>query len=348
MNYLKKHGVGDFLNHIFTLAPRMWKTVVPVAAVVFLPAGLAYVMGFNAMGSAMEGISQLRGAAAKDIWPALMPMVTAFAWILGAGVWFAFANSLVNALVTDQAVSLIAANVPDGGAFQRALSHKALTLLGQSLIIASLMTMIILIMYAAVIGVVLLLVAQFGQDMSSTKIGLLTAGLSFALILAFMPAVYWLNTKVSVAPQVAVAEKTGGFIGIGRSFQLVRGHSWRVFGVTFVIGLVIGFALSILTGPIIFIFVLPGYMEFLKNALAGNGGSPESMVMMFKSMSWGIGISFYLQSVAMGLVWPIFQSLLYTDLRIRHGEVQEVLPPPKNPVAPIAITEPGADDAAQN
>ena len=335
MNFLKQHGIGDYLNHIFTIFPKIWKSALPVAALIYLPAGLSYVMGFTSLGSVMENITHLSGQDPSNISATLLPLFGVYAWFILASIFFAFGNALTTALVSDQAIALIKSEQLDGGALRRALSHNALTIVGQGLIVGCLLMVIMTVALGlmAVLGIL-----AFGQNLSSmgsNRMGLAFTGLMFLGFFIMMPVVYWLITKTSVAPQVIIAEKSGAFVGIGRSFHLVRGSSWRVFGVTFVVNLVIGFALGILTGPIIFIFVLPGYMQFLQNMLSGTGYSIDSTVQLFKSMAWGLGISYYIQAIALGLLLPIFKSLLYTDLRIRRNEwLERIELPPQ-----VTITE---------
>jgi hypothetical protein len=65
-----------------------------------------------------------------------------------------------------------------------------------------------------------------------TIVGVL-AGLVALIIPCFILITYW-----SVATQTVVVERTSVFEAFGRSFDLVRGNAWRVFGYILILGLV--------------------------------------------------------------------------------------------------------------
>jgi hypothetical protein len=67
---------------------------------------------------------------------------------------------------------------------------------------------------------------------------LLTAAGAVAGFIAFVIPCFVLITFWSVATQTVVTERTAVFEALGRSFDLVRGNAWRVFGYIVVLGLV--------------------------------------------------------------------------------------------------------------
>ena len=67
---------------------------------------------------------------------------------------------------------------------------------------------------------------------------LLTGAGAMAGLIAFIVPCFVLITFWSVATQTVVTERTTVFESFGRSFELVRGNAWRVFGYILVLGLI--------------------------------------------------------------------------------------------------------------
>jgi hypothetical protein len=70
--------------------------------------------------------------------------------------------------------------------------------------------------------------------------------MSIALPIAFIALIvpfFYLGVKWSMTYAAIVAERTGPFAGMGRSWELTRGHWWRVFG-TLLVVVLITFVLS--------------------------------------------------------------------------------------------------------
>ncbi len=86
------------------------------------------------------------------------------------------------------------------------------------------------------------------------------------------------------------------------------------------VSLVISFELGILTGPISFGLAAPGYFSFLRDSVSGSAPSTESILSLFKSLGWALGISMAITGIVQGTLWPTFLTVLYADLKKRAGE----------------------------
>ena len=83
-------------------------------------------------------------------------------------------------------------------------------------------------------------------------------------MLLVVPGLFLL-TVWAVAPAAVVAERRGAIEAFGRSYELVRGHAWTVFGAIIVAFLIaigvailaaaLGAAIGDLTGRIIFVII---------------------------------------------------------------------------------------------
>lgn len=78
---------------------------------------------------------------------------------------------------------------------------------------------------------------------------LTTIGLFVGLIMCIAPGV-WLYGVWGLAPAALIAESKGPVRSLGRSFELVQGTWWRVFGMLVVAQLLIGVIVGAVTAPI--------------------------------------------------------------------------------------------------
>jgi hypothetical protein len=108
----------------------------------------------------------------------------------------------------------------------------------------------------------------------------------------------------------------------------------------FLMAMLSGFAVTIVTTPLTFLGFWDFYKESFKAMAAGHGGlDPAAMPGALKSMGLGLGISTSVNIALMGLITPIYTTLLYYDLRARNGEFQAPEPGPMSgagaPVEPV-------------
>jgi glycerophosphoryl diester phosphodiesterase family protein len=121
-------------------------------------------------------------------------------------------------------------------------------------------------------------------------------GISFFLL--FIPFVF-LAVKWSVTFAAIVSERAGPFAGLGRSWELTRGHWWRTFGTLLVLAL-ISFVLYFLV-------------------IAGLGGLIAANEDMSK-VTYAV-LSTALTIVLLAILYPLIASIItviYYDLRVRN------------------------------
>ena len=116
------------------------------------------------------------------------------------------------------------------------------------------------------------------------------------LILLIVPGIY-LYVRWYVCAQAAVVEELRGRKALGRSAQLAKGSWWRVFGISIVLGVIVGVAGAGISMPL--------------NALADRVDSGQ-VSLAGRVLSDAITYSFGALSA----------TLLYFDLRSRHDEAE--------------------------
>lgn len=118
-----------------------------------------------------------------------------------------------------------------------------------------------------------------------------------ATVFAVIVAVRW-----SFIVPAVVLEHAGPIRAMGRSWRLVRGSGWRVFGILLLSYVIVGFVSAIIRAPF-------GLGEFL--GLTGSGGA--SVVGAVLS---AVGV--IIASTVTAPLWSGTVVLLYTDLRMRR------------------------------
>lgn len=113
----------------------------------------------------------------------------------------------------------------------------------------ALLSMIVMVIIMIVFAVVAFggLFAFGGAD-SDAGVGMMIL-LLFLAVLALVPLIVWLNTKLLLVPSVLVIEGATLRQALLRSWRLTRRRFWFTFGVAFVIGLIMNIAAQVVSVP---------------------------------------------------------------------------------------------------
>ena len=133
--------------------------------------------------------------------------------------------------------------------------------------------------------------------------GGLLSFLGLVALVGTIAAVLFLAVRAALLVQTISIERVGGSVGFGRSWRIVSGAGWRVFGYTILVALAASF-FSAFVGAVV---------AALLNISTGS---------TFESVATSI-----VQAAVVILVaplGPILMTLLYYDLRWQHGETVPV------------------------
>jgi hypothetical protein len=322
------HTLGDFLNDTFSLVPRIWKFALPVSLAALVPGAVLFAAAMGSFASRIKAIFAQAGSIEGDpsiIFSGIAPLISL--WALASLALF-LGGAYQKAFVCAQAGAALEGRNPGllelaASAFRRAWLRVAV----QDAVVYALAGSIAF----GIVGAIFFpfLFSKLGdiiklKESAGPAIGLIVSFIAVYIgsILAAVAAVWWLRVKTAVSAPAAVLEGANSFAGLGRSLDLTRGRGWRIFGIMFIVSLVISFGLGILTGPITFVVIMPGYFSFLQESISGGTPSPESIVALFSSMSWAVGVTMLVSGLVKGTLWPSFLTLLHADLRIRAGELE--------------------------
>jgi hypothetical protein len=127
--------------------------------------------------------------------------------------------------------------------------------------------------------------------------------LGLVVIVGTIAAILFLAVRTSLLAPAVVIEHVGGTDGFGRTWKLVAGSGWRVFGYLFLTGLLVG-----LLGLLL-------------------GGIPAALLGLTHNTSYDVALTNVIEALV-GIVTaplaPVVLTLLYFDLRWQRGETVPV------------------------
>jgi len=129
--------------------------------------------------------------------------------------------------------------------------------------------------------------------------GGLLAFVGLTVLVGSVAGILFFAVRASLLTQPIIVEQVGGAEGLSRSWRLVAGSGWRVLGYIILIGLM-GIIGSLILGSI-------------PSALLGVNGASVTDVAARTAIE-------AIVAIVLTPISPIFLTLLYFDLRWRHGE----------------------------
>ena len=137
--------------------------------------------------------------------------------------------------------------------------------------------------------------------------------------LAAIPLTVWLSTKLLLVPSILVLERARFREAFVRSWRLTRGRFWVAFGVTFLISLIMGLAMQVVSFPTAML------SSFLGTVIAPTGASEPSAVVgyVFALLAPQVPL-LILQAIAI-VVQSTGGVLVYLDCRMRYEGLDQAL-----------------------
>ncbi|WP_431073442.1 glycerophosphoryl diester phosphodiesterase membrane domain-containing protein [Microbacterium phyllosphaerae] len=172
-----------------------------------------------------------------------------------------------------------------------------------------------------IIVIVFLVIAGFiagGLGGSAEAIGGIVI-LVVLLVLATIPLVVWLTTKLLLVPSILVLEKAKFRDALVRSWRLTRGRFWVAWGVTFLIGAIMGVAMQVVNLPVSLIGSMLGSVI----APTGSADTASIMAFVFALLAPQI-LLLVLQAITL-VVQSSAGTLVYLDSRMRYEGLDQAL-----------------------
>ena len=131
-------------------------------------------------------------------------------------------------------------------------------------------------------------------------------------LLLTLPLTGWLAVMLSVTIPVVVLERRGPAAALGRSWHLVLGSYWRVFGIYFLTYLITSVLSLVISFPL-------GFVSGLTGALSAGGGGTAPVIVAILVIS-EIAIASLTATIESGVL-----VLVYADMRMRKEGMDLVL-----------------------
>ena len=286
--------VGELLDAVFSLYRRNFVLIAAISAIMQVPyAVLTFVVyqltGFNALqgrlqdatnalnnggqGPTPEQVQSLLSIAGNEL------VISGIVSLIGVFIVLPLATAATTRAVSDRYLDRPAAI---GMSYAAALSRLG-ALVVQSLILTLGFAVVAGAAAGAVIGI-----ASAGGAVAVPVAVVLFAGLAVLAIFVYV--------RTSLAAPAIVLERLSGWGGLRRSWSLVRGLFWRMFGIRLLVGIIT----AIISGIVVLVLGLAG---------AGLDASGRFVVQQ---------VATAIASVFISPITYIAITLLYYDARIRR------------------------------
>lgn len=150
------------------------------------------------------------------------------------------------------------------------------------------------------------------------------------LIIVSIVAVIYLVINFAFTVPAIAWEQSAVIDGFKRSWTLVGGNWWRVFGILVLMSLVVSFAVSLVMTPLYIVVLWDFFQAYFELFSSLGGGEPDPQIArnMLSSFGFGFGLVNAIASIIQIIVTPLYTVVLYFDLRARRGEFNQSSPLP--------------------
>ncbi|MDN3443502.1 hypothetical protein [Microbacterium sp. APC 3901] len=143
--------------------------------------------------------------------------------------------------------------------------------------------------------------------------------LVLVLLLAIVPLTVWLTTKLLLVPSILVLERAKFRDALVRSWRLTRGRFWIAWGVTFLIGAIMGVAMQLVNLPVSLV------SSMLGSIIAPTGSADTSAIMGFVFALLAPQILLLVLQAITLVVQSTAGTLVYLDSRMRYEGLDQAL-----------------------
>ena len=323
-------NLGDMFDRTFRLLGRTFGRSAIIAVILLAPTALLFSFALGSFFSTVIDLAQ----GPYDLDPPdldqLAPMLGAVGLMALTGLLLGLASIAGYLAITYLAFSeFIGKNVTWEEAFRKGIGLSLLRSIGVTLLMGLAFGAVLILPYLLIIG---------GAAADSSAL----AGTGIILLLGALGVVLFLAFRWNFTYQAVVLEDSTAIGSFRRSWDLVAGNWWRVFGIMFLFSILVDFAVSLLLTPLTLIVLWDFFSEYfaLLGGIASGESDPEKFLQVFSSMGPGLGILIAADTILTTIISPLYSVALYFDLRARKGEFEQS--PNAGPTSQIAPLMPQA------
>jgi len=298
-------GLGDIFDRTFRMFGAIFGRAIVILVLLFIPASAILMIG---AGHFYGSLGELMPSVASGETPGTDEAMK----LLEAGGVFAltFILAYLAAVIGEIAVTLLVSgefygtHVSWQEAFAKAAGVRMLRGIGIMLLQG--------LVYCAIVVIPAVLFGVAGGGI----------GVVVLSVFASVVAVMYLLIRWTFSLTAVGSEDLGVGTSMRRSWVLVRDGWWRVLGILLLMGVLIGFAIMVVTTPISLFAFWDFYREYFKAMAAAGNGAPDPTMLAnaLSSVGPGLGISMGINLMLTTLTRPVYATVLYFDLRARRGE----------------------------
>ncbi|HEX9064085.1 MAG TPA: glycerophosphoryl diester phosphodiesterase membrane domain-containing protein [Streptosporangiaceae bacterium] len=302
---LRPLGVGDILSGAFTLIRRNPAATLGMTAIIqTISAIIGAFISYSELSSLHNVASLPAGATPAQVRHVLGQFATSFLPFVPVQIALAivFQAVLTGMLTGALGHGLLGDKITIGQAWRIA---RVPSVIGLSLLLLGIVIAIWL-----PLAIIVLVLALAHVTVAAVLIGVVGG---IALIIVSI----WISVRLALAVPALVLEDTGVVTALKRSWELVRGSWWRIFGISLLAAIVVAFIGGVLQFPFNILSSLAGGGSGL-TSIFNNTGTTTASVAAPTVLSIVIGSVGSI--IAATVTRPISAGvtvLLYTDMRIR-------------------------------
>lgn len=139
------------------------------------------------------------------------------------------------------------------------------------------------------------------------------------VLLTTIPLLVWLTTKLLLVPSILVLERAKLRDALVRSWRLTRGRFWIAWGVTFLIGAIMGAAMQLVNLPVSLL------SSMLGSVIAPTGSADTAAIMGFVFALLAPQILLLVLQAITLVVQSTAGTLVYLDSRMRYEGLDQAL-----------------------
>ena len=308
----KPLDLGGIFNVTFRLLKETFSRNIIIAAVFIIPAGIVFSFGMNSFfNSLIETFNPpYRSVAQFENFKHGLSIFSLMGIYIATSIVFMLGYlAMLIGITYVSCTALDGKRISLSAAFEKIFSVTYLRIIGQRLLMV--------LAFTAFISVAAFIIFLIGlADSALLKfIGVLVliAVILFLLFLYFR----WYFAFIAI-----VNEDIGPVQSFMKSYTLVTGYWWRTFGLIILTSITAQFIVSIITTPFSFAIMWDFIAQYFKMFLKGHfqQNDPYVFLQLFRSLGFSFGIIIILSTILQSLITPLFNIVLYYDLKIRKNE----------------------------
>lgn len=317
--YMTKHTLSSLFDGSFKLLKPTWKHSLIPSLIFYLP--ISVVTGFflSEYFRSISAISSMASESTTDPWGFLRRLGGLFAVM----PLYAIVSVACGALLSGNNARIAYKAIASEPISWRAVLSETLKrhfgrIVLFELLSGALIFAVILVYTAIVVGLVVLFVV-----LKFTPMAIVLGVLAY---IGLFLVVYVAMAICQLGLPAIVNEDLGASAALKACFRLIRGNLVRMSFNAAIFAIAVSLLLSVVTMPVQIVGMLPMFASLISQTMNGSLDSSNTEALMLQmGQGMGIGMAFITEVVgALSImIMPLFQTLCYIDLKVRHEELPD-------------------------